>query len=301
MNIGVVLVTFNRLEMLKVSLDKYACQTKKPLYLIVVDNCSTDGTKGYLDEWKAVDEGFEKQVITMPCNSGGAGGFYEGMRAALNKNAEWIWLADDDAFPREDALAQMQKGYEQDHDSVVAYCGAVYDHNQIRPGHRNIITQTYGLHIMHAAPLSNYEKDGFDIDVLSYVGALINVDALKKVGLCKKDFFIYYDDQEHSLRLRKVGRIVCVPSCIIDHNQKFSDKFSVSWTQFYAIRNELIMYKQHFSFLDFGLRIIKRLTIDSIKALSINLKLAQIYWTACFDALIGKTGLHNKYRPGWTI
>jgi GT2 family glycosyltransferase len=43
MDIGVVLVTFNRLEKLKIALGSYDKQTVKPKYILVVDNKSTDG------------------------------------------------------------------------------------------------------------------------------------------------------------------------------------------------------------------------------------------------------------------
>ena len=52
MEIGVVLVTFNRLEKLKIALEAYERQTVKPKYILVVDNNSTDGTREYLENWK---------------------------------------------------------------------------------------------------------------------------------------------------------------------------------------------------------------------------------------------------------
>ena len=62
MDIGVVLVTYNRLEKLKVSLKCYSEQTCQPSYVLVVDNCSTDGTDLYLDQWLSQKEQFEKEV-----------------------------------------------------------------------------------------------------------------------------------------------------------------------------------------------------------------------------------------------
>ena len=54
-DIGCVIVTFNRLEKLKKTLNIYARQSLLPLYLIVVNNASTDGTDKYLEEWKQID------------------------------------------------------------------------------------------------------------------------------------------------------------------------------------------------------------------------------------------------------
>ena len=54
-SIGVVLVTFNRLNKLKNALTCYDKQTYKPKYIIVVNNASTDGTYQYLEKWKESD------------------------------------------------------------------------------------------------------------------------------------------------------------------------------------------------------------------------------------------------------
>ena len=63
MRIGVVLVTFNRLNKLKIALESYNTQTYKPSYILVVNNNSTDGTTEYLEEWKQTNQGYNKIVI----------------------------------------------------------------------------------------------------------------------------------------------------------------------------------------------------------------------------------------------
>lgn len=50
MQIGVVLVTFNRLEKLKIALESFENQTCSPKYLLVVNNASTDGTGDFLTQ-----------------------------------------------------------------------------------------------------------------------------------------------------------------------------------------------------------------------------------------------------------
>ena len=52
MKIGVVLVTYNRVSMLKKTLELYEKQTKKPDYILVLNNHSTDSTEGLLTSWE---------------------------------------------------------------------------------------------------------------------------------------------------------------------------------------------------------------------------------------------------------
>ena len=58
MKIGAVVVTFNRLSKLKLSLEKFEEQIHIPSYIIVVDNASTDGTSEYLLlQWREIQAG----------------------------------------------------------------------------------------------------------------------------------------------------------------------------------------------------------------------------------------------------
>lgn len=68
MNVIAVVVTYNRLELLKRNLSCLRRQTVPLTTLVVVDNGSTDGTGAWLDE--------QEDVKTIhQTNVGGAGGF----------------------------------------------------------------------------------------------------------------------------------------------------------------------------------------------------------------------------------
>ena len=73
-----VVVTYNRLEMLKDCLGALERQTV-PCDILVVDNASTDGTKEFLEgTWNV-------SCIRMKENTGGAGGFNTGMKEAVKR------------------------------------------------------------------------------------------------------------------------------------------------------------------------------------------------------------------------
>ena len=87
MKIGVVLVTYNRLEKLKIALKSYEEQTVLPKYILVVNNNSNDGTKEYLENWAKDNSKIEKIVVNLDKNTGGSGGFYEGLKNSLELDA----------------------------------------------------------------------------------------------------------------------------------------------------------------------------------------------------------------------
>ncbi len=97
-----VVVTFDRVELLKEALQALQGQSRPIDHIVVVDNASTDGTQGFLDA--LVDAENNVEVVRLDRNVGGAGGFAEGMRQAHAAGCDWIWLMDDDAAPAPDSL-----------------------------------------------------------------------------------------------------------------------------------------------------------------------------------------------------
>lgn len=303
MNLDVVIVTFNRLEKLKKTLDSYEKQTASFRNIIIVNNNSTDGTHDFLEEWKKEScVKFSKHVIHLPENIGGSGGFYTGQKFAISLKPDWIFLADDDAYPEPDMIDGFYS-YTKEHElaGISAICATVLNPDKsICLYHRSkVVLKKCGLIFsMESSKIEDYEKP-FQIDLLSYVGSFIKMESLESVGLVNKDYFIYADDAEHSLRLRQVGKIVCVPSIKILHDsgQDTSKVQDVtSWRDYYAERNFVNMLKRHYIFtLPFKLIDLWRTTrtITSPRARA-------LYKAAVKDGITNKLGIHPTYKPGWS-
>lgn len=310
MNVDVVIVTYNRLEKLKHTLQCYENQTARFRNLIVVNNHSTDGTAEYLAEWEKKETPFEKHIITTSDNLGGAGGFYTGETYSMKLNPDWIFIADDDAYPDPDLMEKFY-AFEKEHsnDGFSAICAAVHQiDGSIDVSHRSRYTLTNKRYFSwDSVPLEEYETPCFDIDFLTYVGPFINAKAIEKVGCVNPKFFIYNDDSEHSLRLKKHGRIVCVPEMKITHDVKVVGQFKeqvtdsnvlVSWGDYYSARNEMVMFKQHFPELAkyrFKTAVKKRLK-GKFKT-----PYEKVVWKAMLDGWFGHLGKNKKYHPGWSI
>ena len=73
LKIATVVVTYNRLELLKDCIESLRNQTRKIDEIFVINNSSTDGT----EEWLSRQN--DLTTITQP-NTGGAGGFYTGTK-----------------------------------------------------------------------------------------------------------------------------------------------------------------------------------------------------------------------------
>lgn len=110
--VGVVILTFNRLNYLRITLCKVFSQTHENFEVLVVDNCSTDGTNEYLTSLDNVT------TILLNENYGPAGGFHEGVKHfSENTNVDFVWLMDDDFFPFDSCLKILLNA--TDHGTVV--------------------------------------------------------------------------------------------------------------------------------------------------------------------------------------
>lgn len=295
-SIGVVIVTYNRLEKLKVALQSYEEQIYKPEFILVVDNHSTDGTKEFLEKWNKEFNGITHKVLSLRENIGGSGGFYEGLKYAKSKQVNWIWVADDDAYPQKDCFEILVSYTRRFYNSKIsALCSAVYTNSRIDTWHRRRFGKRYGVvRIENRINVTEYERDFFELDLFSYVGTLIKRDAIVNAGLPHKDFFISYDDSEHSIRIRKQGKILCIPNAKVMHDTLDIDESIITWKKYYALRNKVYSYSLHFGKLQTCIQMLYYYLKNSKDKV-----LSDMTKVALYDARRGTLGMNEVYKPGW--
>ena len=298
--VGVVIVTYNRKNKLKIALKAYDQQQLLPCEIIVVNNASSDGTDEFLKTWREQETEYKKVIITSDKNVGGSGGFFLGQQKALEDNLKWIMLADDDAYPASDFIDILYSFIEknQDRDNLAIVSGKVEEHGKHDSIQRSIWRSQWDRNFQQPIPEYEYKKKLFYPDFVSYVGIIINGEILRKAGLVDKDFFIWYDDTEHSYRLSLFGRIVCIPQATIFHDVEESNQL-LSWKNYYGYRNGLLFLKKHFpSHFPFivGKLVIKTLLCPFKGRSFTEVKLRM---TAIKDACLNHKGINKLYKPGW--
>ncbi len=305
LNVCIVIVTYNRLKDLKSTLEKYEKQTKMFKSMVVVNNASTDGTLEYLDEWKNKNGNFERIVLHMQNNCGGAGGFSTGISKAMDTNSDYVFLADDDAVPEDNMLEKLFGCYMHlpNKEDIAALCTRVNDQYGISHVHRSNIKK--GLLSIRRVGIDdkNYTKKYFDVDLLTFVGALIKIDTIKSIGLPISEYFIHEDDAEYSTRIKKVGRIVCVSNSIMTH--PYGGDNAKDWIEYYTTRNYIDYIGRHyakryqmFAVID---KYIKKCSLIAkfVKHRSKNYRIMNKI--AIEDGKLGKLGISERYKPGQAI
>lgn len=256
MNIAAVIVTHNRCQKLQHTLAATLAQPFSAV--IVVDNASTDGTR----VWLAGQHDPRLHLILSEQNSGGAGGFAQGMTAALNHDPDWLVCYDDDAYPAPDALQQFTALDLSNTDSAAAAVyypdGRICEMN--RPSYnpfwypRKLWQTVLGLitgraraafHLDHAA----YAQSApVAIDSSSFVGYFVRADWVRRCGVPDAALFIYGDDILYTLSLRKQGaRHAFLPTVRFIHDcstfKSTRRGYHPMWKAYYTYRNGLLIYR----------------------------------------------------------
>lgn len=243
MNIYCVVVTYNRLSLLKECLHAVSSQTRRPDRIIVVDNCSTDGTAEFL-KGSAAELGL--QVVSMPKNVGGSGGFSRGLKESVLAGADYTWMMDDDTIPASDQLERFEEVVKTREN--VGYVYGLVNWTDGQPHQMN----RPNLDKKKAA-----EKDGCVPCVsASFVSILISTQAVLKVGLPIKEFFIWCDDVEYTCRISHAGFPCYYVPQAVAHHKSVSNYFpsvdkapaSMAGRFYYQMRNTTYMKRTRVKF-----------------------------------------------------
>jgi len=306
MKIAAVVATYNRRELLKECLQALLSQTRPPDEIIVVDGNSIDGT-----DLMMKSEFPHVTYIRLDKNMGASGHFYEGMKLAYKKGYDWIWVMDDDAEPEENTLEELIKW--SDLNDVVALAPVVRDEDMsIQIEHRgNLCFDT--IFPLIQKPLSHKEycsNTPLMITFTSFVGPLINCKAISKIGFPRKEFFIYHDDVEYSMRLTRVGKIYLIPKAYIIHKIKrrkskrssgkksFIIPYEDIWIRYYAFRNIIYLGKLYstnkLKFIIDASKLLSRLIVRTILFEDYKLRRLLFFLSAYID---GFRGVFDNAKP----
>ena len=250
MKFAVTIVTYNRLELLKECVQQVLSQTVPFFYICIVDNNSTDGTSKYLDQLVAETQTAssdknkpEFHILHLPENIGGAGGFAKGIENLGKTDCDWILIIDDDAMIAADYIEQLQKAILRT--NYLAYSGTVTTAGSIDTTHRRFI-KCPRLMLYGPVPEEAYAKASFEYDISTFCGLLVKADMVRRIGLPKTEYFIWFDDTEYCLRFHDQSRILNVTTAVLNHKTTpASSAPAISWKNYYGFRNAIDIGKTY--------------------------------------------------------
>lgn len=165
--------------------------------IVVVDNGSTD------ESVARIEEAFPSVTLLQTGkNLGFAGGSNAGIKYALERRADYVWLLNNDTTVAPNALGAMIAVASRE-PGVGAVGSVLYwagERDRVQAYGGGWIGLSVGMSRQFITPVTD--------DRLSYLtGAslLLRRDTLEKVGLLDESFFMYWEDSDYAFRIRGTG------------------------------------------------------------------------------------------------
>ncbi|MFB9376695.1 glycosyltransferase family 2 protein [Kineococcus gynurae] len=243
----IAIVTFNRSGLLSKLLDSVLEMEPRPGHVLVVDNASTDDTTEVVEGYR---ERFGDELVyrRMETNTGGAGGFSEGMRLAYELGSEWIWLMDDDVEVIPDGLARMGRWGER----FASVQGRRYDFDGSEFYWQYRLSIPLGIPIPFAP--AGFDDSGYrEMNSGCFEGMFIHRSVVERIGLPDPRFFIYWDDSVYGWLASRLTRSVIVNEFVLKRTREIKQwdmgtrhlNASSDRYRYYIMRNRGIM-QQYF-------------------------------------------------------
>src|SRR3954451_7589440 len=183
---------------------------------ICVDNGSTDGSD------LAVEERFPfVELIRTGANLGFAGGNNVGLRRALDRGAEWVLLINNDAVAEPGLAEALARAATARPDAGVLACKILFEDGRTV----QYAGATFNARLGYSGRLVGFGEpdrpdDGDVRDVGRADGAALALSraAVEGAGGLDESLFMYVEDVELSLRVRRAGfGVVLVPAARVRH------------------------------------------------------------------------------------
>lgn len=211
--------------------------------VLVVDNGSTDGS---VDRIRQAHP--STPILETGENLGYAGGNNVGIRHAVEANAEYVLLLNNDVRVAADTVSHLVCAAERFPDAV--FLGPKVYHldkpNQVQSAGARLD------YLWRSRQRGLDEPDTGQFDVLEEVdyvigaAVLARTKALQQIGLLDPDFFLYREDVDWCLRARHLGcRVLYVPEAKVWHRSHHVREHELPRITYYVTRNSLMLIAKH--------------------------------------------------------
>lgn len=202
-SVAIILVNWNGLEFTQACLRSLAKVDYPNFKIIVVDNGSEE------NEGEKLNHTFpEIDLIQSEKNLGFSGGNNLGIRKAIEQGFSHVLLLNNDTEVEPDFLGELIRAANKYPDAGIIQPLILFLHNPREiwsAGGKWIPAFSRSLTLGDREPLADYRIKSPSLDWATGCAMLVSVPAIEKAGLLNEQFFVYFEDVEWSLRIRKAG------------------------------------------------------------------------------------------------
>jgi GT2 family glycosyltransferase len=224
------------------------------LEVLVVDNASSDDSIHKLEEFK---KKFDFKLIKNAYNLGFAEGNNVGLRYAISKGFDYVMVLNNDTLVDRKIFSYLLSVFE-DNRRVGVVSPKIYFAKGFEFHKERYSTRDLGKVIWYAGGKVDWDNvmginSGVDevdqgqfeeikeVDFATGCSSIFSVSVLKKIGLYDKRYFMYFEDVDLSLRIKKAGyKVMFQPKGIVWHKVAQSSGIGSDLNDYFISRNRLL-------------------------------------------------------------
>lgn len=219
--------------------------------IVIVDNCSPDGSFSILSE-HFKDSCLVKTIIS-DRNGGYAYGINYGIKYALaNSKPDYILVINNDVIASPDLLSYLIQAIEKTDSCVpVAITGKMLYYNE--PGKIWFAGGYFsrfrcmGIHIGIGKPDSQAYNTPRELTFITGCMWFFRTSFVESIGFMPEEYFMYFEDVDYSLRVLKTGgKLLYEPRAVIWHKVGASSASS-KIDYFFPNRNRIYLARKYLS------------------------------------------------------
>lgn len=212
--------------------------------IILLDNATSDGSI------PAVRSAFPQvEIVELTANLGYAGNNNIGIKLALEKGADWVFVLNEDTRVDANCLAELVAvGNSNPAIGVVGPMVYHYDEPEVIQSAGGILSQDAWepLHLGQNETDRGQYAGPHAVDWISGCAIMVRKSFIEQNGLLDERFFCYEEETEWCLRGKKNGwQMVHVPQAKIWHKGVQRDYEPASYVTYYITRNKFLMLNKH--------------------------------------------------------
>ncbi|MFH0908131.1 MAG: glycosyltransferase family 2 protein [bacterium] len=248
----VIVLNCNGMRVIRECLASLRQSTYPNFSIVVSDNASTDGSPGWVEQHHP-----DIKVIRNSENLGWSGANNVGIRHALERGADWIWMLNNDVEVEPDCIDQMVR-FGQEHPEF-AILGPLIHYFEPRDrvwfeGGRTDFETLVADHCSYAEFSACPQEERY----ISGCAQLVRSDVFRRIGLIDERFFIYFEDTDFCRRAGLAGFTMdVVRSAKMYHKvSAFSGGIGERspWKAYYMLRSGLLFWRKHLGWWAFHRR-----------------------------------------------
>jgi GT2 family glycosyltransferase len=234
--VGVVILNYKVKDKTLACIKSVQDSDYKHIDIIVVDNNSQDGLDNEIKTVKGVE------YIQTGNNLGYTGGNNRGIKKALQKDVDYIFVINPDAQIDEWAISFLVDAMQNeeigiagpkilfDDKKTIWYAGGKMDLQNVLGSHRGVDEEDHG----------QYDAEE-ETQYVTGAAMMVRREVFETIGIFDDRYFMYYEDSDLCMRAQKAGfKTMYIPSAVVYHENAKSSGLGSPLQDYFITRNRFL-------------------------------------------------------------